>query len=69
MDISLYFRNIFETAAPKRTKKFKNHIFSILAIVDYRNWLGTSPPLNEFQGIEAYRNLGLHFVVESLNSL
>ena len=39
----MYLLNIFATAAPKRTKRFKSYI-SILAIVNYQNWLVASPP-------------------------
>ena len=48
-NIFFYLLNIIVTAAPTREqKKFKNYI-SILAIVNYHNWLNALPPSNEVQ--------------------
>ena len=42
-DISLYMLNVFATATPKKKQKISKNYLSILAIVNYRNWLNTSP--------------------------
>ena len=47
-DIFLYLLNIFANAAPKLKQKNIKNYGSILAIVNHRNWLDDSPPLQTF---------------------
>ena len=62
-NIFLYLLNIFATAAPKLKQKNIKNYSSILSIVDHRNWLDDSPPLNN--DLTVYE-LQLIFIAEHL---